>query len=55
MNQLRSLAKERNSRGYSRLRKAELISFIQKNELSPIIEELLMEQPQKEKMNNLTK
>ena len=32
MNELRSLAKERNLRGYSRLRKAELINFLRENE-----------------------
>ena len=32
MNQLRSLAKERNLRGYSRLRKADLINFLRENE-----------------------
>ena len=32
MNQLRSLAKERNLRGYSRLRKADLINFPCENE-----------------------
>ena len=40
MTQLRSLAKERNLRGYSRLRKADLINFI--NEFlreEPIIKE----------------
>ena len=39
MNQLRSLAKERNLRGYSRLRKADLINFIT---------ELLREQPREQ-------
>ena len=32
MNLLRSLAKERNLRGYSRLRKADLINFLRENE-----------------------
>ena len=32
MKQLRSLAKERNLRGYSRLRKADLINFLRENE-----------------------
>ena len=32
MNQLRSLARERNLRGYSRLRKADLINFLRENE-----------------------
>ena len=31
MNQLRSLAKDRNLRGYSRLRKADLINFLMKS------------------------
>ena len=32
MNQLRSLAKDRNLRGYSRLRKTDLINFLHENE-----------------------
>ena len=32
MKQLRSLAKERNLRGYSKLRKADLINFLRENE-----------------------
>ena len=32
MNELRSVAKERNLRGYSRLRKADLINFLRENE-----------------------
>ena len=57
MNQLRSLAKERNLRGYSRLRKADLINFSRENEPSPppAKDELPIEQPQKDKTNTLTK
>ena len=52
MPQLRRLAKERNLRGYSRLRKAELINFINES----LCEEPVIEQPQDEKpqvTNNL--
>ena len=40
--QLRSLAKERNLRGYSRLRKADLIDFINESlREEPIINEII--------------
>ena len=68
MNQLRSLAKDHNLRGYSRLRKADLINFLRENELEclqPIEEtiektteettEEMIEQPQNDKTINLTK
>ena len=61
MAQLRSLAKERNLRGYSRLRKADLINFINES-LSreeptnfTSINQPIIEQPQIEKTNTLTK
>ena len=47
MTQLGSLAKERNLRGYSRLRKADLINFI--NEF-PREEPIINEQPQKDEI-----
>ena len=49
MNQLRSLAKERNLRGYSRLRKADLINFITES-LKEI--EQPKEEPQKDETIN---
>ena len=67
MNQLRSLAKGRNLRGYSKLRKADLINFLCENEQSPppAKDELPMgfarapqgpiEQPQNDKTSTLTK
>ena len=57
MNQLRSLAKGRNLRGYSKLRKADLINFLHENEPSPPLakDELPIEQPQNDKTNTLTK
>ena len=45
MTQLRSLAKECNLRGYSRLRKADLINFINESLREEPINELI-EQPQ---------
>ena len=54
MTQLRSLAKERNLRGYSRLRKAELINFINESLCEePITNEPInetTEQPQKDEI-----
>ena len=47
MTQLRSLAKERNLRGYSRLRTADLINFINESLHEEPINELI-EQPQKD-------
>ena len=63
MNQLRSLAKGRNLRGYSRLRKADLINFLCENEPSPPprpesspVEQGPIDQPQiNDKTINLTK
>ena len=67
MNQLCSSAKGRNLRGYSKLRKADLINFLHKNEPSPppAKDQLPIgfaralqgpiEQPQNDKMNALTK
>ena len=57
MNQLHSLAKGRNLRGYSKLRKADLINFLCENEPSPppAKDELPIEQPQNDKTNTLTK
>ena len=62
MIQLRSLAKECNLRGYFRLRKADLINFINESlreEPSPnsSIDEIKqpIEQPQNDKTNTLTK
>ena len=45
MNELRSLAKERNLRGYSRLRKADLINVLRENELIEQHIEQSIEQP----------
>ena len=49
MTQLRSLAKERNLRGYSRLRKADLTNFINESLREEPINELI-EQPQKDEI-----
>ena len=56
MNQLRSLAKERNLRGYSRLRKADLINFLRENEpMDPEgVRAKPIEQPQKDESNSAT-
>ena len=56
MNQLRSLAKERNLRGYSRLRKADLINFLRENEpMDPEgVRTKPIEQPQKDESNSAT-
>ena len=63
MNELRSLARERNLRGYSRLRKADLINFLRENvrvfpnEKRPIERpiEQTVEQPIEQPLNTLTK
>ena len=49
MNQLRSLAKEHKLRGYSRLRKADLINFIAESFRESLRE---IEEPQKDENNN---
>ena len=49
MTQLRSLAKERNLRGYSRLRKADLINFINESLREEPINEFI-EQPQRDEI-----
>ena len=54
MNQLRSLAKGRNLRGYSKLRKADLINFLRENEPSPNSSRDEIEQPQIENTNKLS-
>ena len=60
MNELRSLAKERNLRGYSRLRKADLINFLRENERNdePMgpegVQAKPIEQPQKDESNDTT-
>ena len=60
MNELRSSAKERTVRGYSRLRKADLINFLRENEPSdePMGPEGVrakpIEQPLKDESNDTT-
>ena len=55
MNQLRSLAKERNLRGYSRLRKVDLIKFLRENEPIVSIEQPLIDDISGTTMSTLTK
>ena len=55
MNQLRSLAKERNLRGYSRLRKVDLIKFLRENEPIVSIEQPLIDDISGTTTSTLTK
>ena len=55
MPELKALARERRLRGYSRLRKAELIAFLQKDEEDRRQEEPPTQQPELEVLQPLPK